>query len=230
MSIVIIDSVMPDKKVTRVRSHPLHVPKSKKNPTGITTRRAHNRNLNLLNAEDLKKIFETYLRKGIIYPAKNRLSKSEFPDADQYDDLNAVWCDYYNKLFPPASPNAFLDPNVMKALIGSESDFLLKPKNPKAFGIAQITPATWKIVQNVDGELKDHLFKDIRRKDLMDPKIAIPVATRWIFRKRELAQKQLGRNPSPEEIILEYKGLLKSKSDFKKSAVKKFRRIYAELS
>jgi hypothetical protein len=221
---------MPDKKVTRVRSHPLHVPKSKKNPTGITIRRAHKRNINLLNTADLKKIFETYLRKGIIYPAKNRLSKSEFPDADQYDDLIAVWCDYYNKLFPPLSPNAFLDPNVMKALIGSESDFLLKPNNPKAIGIAQITPATWKILQNVDGELKDHLFRDIRQKDLMDPIIAIPVATRWIFRKRELAQKQLGRNPTPEEIILEYKGLLKSKSDFKASAVKKFRRIYAKLS
>jgi hypothetical protein len=44
-----------------------------------------------------------------------------------------------------------------------------------------------------------------------------------------LAQGKLGREPSAEEIILEYKGLLKSKSDYQKNALRKFKELYALL-
>jgi hypothetical protein len=66
-------------------------------------------------------------------------------------------------------------------------------------------------------------------KDLKDPTVAIPMAIRWLFRKKRLAQGKLGREANAEEIILEYKGLLKSKSDYQQSALKKFRKLYALL-
>jgi len=40
---------------------------------------------------------------------------------------------------------------------------------------------------------------------------------------------QLKRAPDHEELILEYKGLLKSKTDYKNKALKKFRKDYADL-
>ena len=76
----------------------------------------------------------------------------------------------------------------------------------------QITPSTLKIM-----------------KDLKDPDIAIPMGVRWLFRKRATAMNQLKRAPDHEELILEYKGLLKSNSDYKKSGLKKYREVYAKL-
>lgn len=219
---------IPKAKVVPVKAHPLKVPISKNNPTGTTIRDAHTRHINSLGINELKKIEAEYDKNKIKYPAKGKLL--DYPTADNYDELIAVWCDYYNKLFPSTSPNDTLDPNIVKALIASESDFRLDPKNPKAIGIAQITPSTWKIIQDSKGELKDHLFKEIRQKDLKDPTVAIPVATRWLFQKKKLAENKLKRAPTPEEIILEYKGLLKSNSKFKDSAVEKFRGAYDKLS
>lgn len=84
-------------------------------------------------------------------------------------------------------------------------------------------------MQNPKGEAKDFIFNKIRQKDLKDPNIAIPMGVRWLFRKRETAMNQLKRAPDHEELILEYKGLLKSDSDYKKSGLKKYRKAYAEL-
>lgn len=67
----------------------------------------------------------------------------------------------------------------------------ISPKNPSgvttrdrhvrrlegtALGIAQITPETYKIVQDPNGEVKEFIFKNLRKKDLKDPSIAIPIA------------------------------------------------------
>lgn len=52
---------------------------------------------------------------------------------------------------------------------------------------------------------------------------------RWLQRKRETVENKIGRTPSHEEIILEYKGLLKSKSDYMKAGLKKYRTHYNEL-
>jgi hypothetical protein len=210
----------------RVRQHTMRVPVSKKNPTGKTIRRAHNRNIQFLTKEDLQKIFAGYNRSKIQFPTAGKL---EAKNADLYDELIAIWCDYFNKLFPPTPPEAPLDPDVIKALISSESDFRLDPPNPKAIGIAQITPQTWKLIQDADGELKDHIFSGILKRDLKDPAVAIPVATRWLIQKRNLARSKLGRAPTPEEFILEYKGLLKSDSAYKDNALAKFRGEYDAL-
>lgn len=77
--------------------------------------------------------------------------------------------------------------------------------------------------------MKDFMFKRIRKKDLKDPEIAIPLAVRWLFKKSEMAQHKLKRIPTTEEIILEYKGLLKSNSKYQQNALTKFRELYDRL-
>lgn len=93
----------------------------------------------------------------------------------------------------------------------------LNPKNPGAIGIAQITKETLQIIQDPDGEAKDFIFNKISQKDLKNPDVAIPISVRWLAYKKERAESKLGRPATHEEIILEYKGLLKSKSDYKKT-------------
>ncbi len=215
------------KKITTVRSHPLHVPVSEKNPTGITIRDRHFRRLKgtYLDPTEIESTFKNYDRKGIVFPTKGKLK--EYKKADTYDEFIAVWTDYFNKKFNATPP---LDPDVVKALICSESGFRVDPpENRDAFGITQITPSTLKIVQDPVGEAKDFIFNKIRRKDLKDPSIAIPMGIRWLFRKRAMATHQLKRAPTAEEIILEYKGLLKSKTGYKNNALKKFKESYELL-
>lgn len=215
------------KEFTIVRSHPLHVPISEKNPTGFTIRDRHPRRLKgtYLDLEEIENIFNNYDLKDIFYPTKGKLAN--YPDADKYDKVIAVWTDYFNKKFNAQPP---LDPDVVKALIASESSFRADPyENKKAFGITQITPSTLKISQDPDGEAKDFIFNKIRKKDLKDPNVAIPMGVRWLFRKRATAANRLRRAPDHEELILEYKGLLKSKTKYKDNAFNKYKEEYARL-
>lgn len=215
------------KKVTTVREHPLHVPVSKKNPTGITIRDRHLRRLKgtYLDASEIKSIFENYDRRGLVYPTPGKLRK--YKNSDKYDEVIAVWTDYFNKKFNSNPP---LDPNVVKALIASESGFRTdSPENKIALGIAQITKSTLKILQDPKGETNDFIFRNIRQKDLKDPHIAIPMAVRWLHRKRATAMNQLKRAPDHEELILEYKGMLKSKTDLKNKALENYREHYGLL-
>lgn len=216
-----------NKKITVVREHPMHVPVSEKNPTGVTIRDRHLRRLKgtYLDQDEIESVFKNYDRKGIVYPTKGKIKKHK--DADKYDDLIAVWTDYFNKKFNANPP---LDPDVVKALMASESGFRVDPKeNKKAFGITQIIPDTLKIVQDPNGEAKDFIFNKIRQKDLKNPDVAIPMGVRWLFRKRATAINQLKRAPNHEELILEYKGLLKSSSKYKNDALENYRENYALL-
>jgi hypothetical protein len=198
---------MAKKKITTVKEHPRKVPVSKKNPEGITIVDKHPRRLDgtFLDIKEIEKIVKNFDKKGLIYPTSGKLFK--YAGADKYDDLIAIWTDYFNKKFPSDS---FLDPDVVKALIGSESSFRLDPVNVVAIGIAQITKETFKALQDPKGEVKEFIFRKFTLKDLKDPNVAIPMAIPWLFRKKRLAQGKLGRDPNAEEIILEYKGLLKS--------------------
>lgn len=215
------------KKITTVREHPMQVLVSKKNPTGVTIRDQHLRRLpgTYLKREDIEGVFKGHNRKGISYPTAGKIS--EHKAADDYDELIAVWTDYFNTQLKTDPP---FDPDVFKALLASESGFRLHaPENKIAFGIAQITKQTWTILQDPKGEAKDFIFNDIRQKDLKDPAIAIPIGIRWLMYKAKRAAAKLGRQPTHEEIILEYKGLLKSKSQYKKDALSSYRKYYGKL-
>lgn len=212
-------------KVVSVREHPRRVKVSQKNPQGVTIVDRHPRYIkgSYLDESEIYLILKNYKRDGILYPAKNRLV--EYKDSDKYDDQIAVWTDYFNKKF-----NSNLDPDMIKALIASESGFRVDPlENTVAIGIAQITKPTHKILQDSKGEVKEFIFKDISQKDLKNPDIAIPMGIRWLYRKKDTAKNKLGREPTHEEIILEYKGWLKSKSDLKKSGLKNYKEHYEKL-
>lgn len=214
-------------KTTVVHQHERRVPTSKKNPEGLTTVHEHPRRLpgTFLDPGEIASTFKGYDRTNLNLPMKGKIK--DFKTADDYDDLIAVWTDFFNKKLDVDPP---LDPDVVKALLASESGFDLKPKNPLAIGIAQITKATLKIVQDPSGEAKAFIFDNIRQKDLLSPNIAIPIEIRWLSRKKALAKSKLGRDPTAEEIILEYKGLLKSKTIYKNKALASFRKYYALLN
>lgn len=177
-----------------------------------------------LNADEIKNLFQDYDRNNVRFPTPDDLG---YKAGNAYDDAIAVWVDYFNKKLNADPP---LDPDVIKALIASESGFRKDPPGNKiALGITQITKITLKVLQDASGEAKDFIFDNIRQKDLKDPDIAIPLAIRWLFKKKETATKKLKRDPSVEELILEYKGLLKSKTDFKNRALENFRKQYGKL-
>lgn len=110
-------------------------------------------------------------------------------------------------------PDVPLDPNLIKALIASESSFkpskLAKNTDPNsARGLMQITNATRKILGDENGELKDHVII-VTRADLNDPGSNICAGIRWLFQKRALASHELGRPASWEEAAAHYKGILR---------------------
>lgn len=213
-------------KKTIVRSHSRRVPISEKNPTGTTIVDRHSREYDgqSLDRDQIKAIVKAYPHKNLLFPSVIDLG---FRFEKQYDILIAIWCDFFNKKFPASEA---IDPNVLKALIASESSFHeVTPKNSIAFGIAQITKETLKVVQDPAGETRNFIFKKIRLKDLHDPDICIAIAARWLFRKRETAKSKLKRIPSNEELILEYKGLLKSSTRYKDKGLENFRTHYEKL-
>lgn len=215
------------KKLTTVREHPMHVHVSEKNPTGITIRDRHIRRLpgTYLKREEISEVFKNHRRKGILFPTAGKIARPK--NADNYDELIAVWVDYFNNKLKTEPP---LDPDVFKALLASESTFRHHtPENKIAFGIAQITKQTWSILQDPKGEATEFVFSDIRQKDLRDPNIAIPMGIRWLMYKSKRAAAKLGKQPSHEDIILEYKGLLKSKTQYKDKALESYRYYYGLL-
>ncbi|WP_415063037.1 transglycosylase SLT domain-containing protein [Bdellovibrio sp.] len=216
------------RKVTTVHEHKRRVKPSLKNPKGITLVDQHLRRIpgTYLDPFEIQRVFSEYDRKNIVYPAVGKLPEYK-EKSDKFDNQIAVWTDYFNKKFKIDPP---LEPNVVKALIASESSFNSSARTRVAIGIAQITKSTLKILQDPNGEVKEFIFGKIRQKDLENPDIAIPMGIRWLAWKRERAMNKLGRAPTNEEIILEYKGLLKSKSAYKNSALEKYRTSYASLT
>lgn len=127
-----------------------------------------------------------------------------------YDHLIAGWTRYWNDVFSPELP---LDPDLVKALVGSESSFNANPRirnagvAGKARGLLQITDQAIKILKNDKGELRDHLI-ELNRADLDDPEVQICVGIRWLFQKKLLASARLKREATWEETVADYKGYL----------------------
>ena len=135
---------------------------------------------------------------------------------DQHDDLIGGWVQYWNDILKPDEP---LPPNLVKALIASESGFnatlLADKKNSNsARGLTQVTNQTRKILGGDHGDLKDHLIT-VTKKELNDPNVNICAGVRWLFEKKRLTSGHLKRNASWLETIWEYKGV---KLDDKKEA------------
>ena len=67
------------KKVVIVREHPMHVPVSSKNPTGVTIRDRHPRRLSgtYLDRTEIESVFQNYDRKGIVFPRLKEIRAQE---------------------------------------------------------------------------------------------------------------------------------------------------------
>jgi hypothetical protein len=196
-----------------VVTHPLHVPPSQTSPEGkITTRHFHCAK-NPSGKDELHPLEMGQISSQHFSNLNDKPCPMGFKFGDkgnQYDDLIAGWTQYWNGVLKPDVP---LDPNLVKALIASESSFratkLANPKDPNsARGLMQVTNDTRKILGNAKGEVKDHLII-VTRDDLNDPNTNICSGIRWLFHKRALATHDFGRPATWEEAVAYYKSLWK---------------------
>ncbi len=196
-----------------VREHNLHIPPSTQNPEGsLTTRREHcaanPSKKDSLYLDEVHEIADRYFNDLSNTPALGRFGTQK---GDAYDSFIQGWTKYWNDVFNPEIP---LDPNVVKALIASESSFNTTPPPQKtkgagmARGLIQITDQARKVLRNPRGELKDHLIY-LNQDDLSDPNPSICAGIRWLFQKQKLATNRLGQAATWQEAIAEYKGYLK---------------------
>ncbi len=135
----------------------------------------------------------------------------DFSNGNKYDALIRGWTKYWNDVLKPKTP---LDPNLVKALIASESSFNANPKVPASAkkdpprGLMQVRDSSFKIMGDICGELKNHLI-NLDGEDPLDPNTNIAAGVRWLFRKKEMADSYLGREATWDEVVQEYKGILR---------------------
>lgn len=193
-----------------VTTHPMHIPPIKKNPAGaLTTRQGHcARNpsgKDQMYPDEIKAISERQFKELGEKPCPIQW---DFENGSEYDDLIAGWTQYWNDVL---QPEILLEPNLVKALIASESGFrpevLAKKSNKKsARGLMQITNVARKALGNEKGEIKDH-YLTLSIEELNDPSNNICAGIRWLFQKQKLASGHLGHNADWIETIKDYKGL-----------------------
>lgn len=217
-----------------VKTHPMQVPPSKAHPEGsVTTRHEHcARNpsgKDHLYPEEIQEIANKNFS-GLKYrPCALNLGYGQ--KGNKYDDLIAGWVQYWNDVLKPDDP---LDPNLVKALIASESQFepeiLANKKNSNsARGLTQITNDTRKILGGNHNDLKDHLIT-VTKEELNDPNINICAGVRWLFEKRRLTSAHLKKTASWIDTIWNYKGVKRAKTKKDAEKIKNiFNRFYGEL-
>ncbi len=212
-------------------SHPdqtTHVNKyCRKNPTNkndITIK-------DYLSNAEIQIIAETHFSTLSGPPASGTLPHQ---DSDKYDSLIHGWTIYWNEVFQPQEP---LDPNLVKALIASESGFRLDPpdqiakKAGKAKGLIQLTEQAIKVLDDPNGELKDHLI-EFSTNDAYNANMSICAGIRWLFHKKYLTSKKLKRETTWIEAIADYKGFYKdiqSGEYLKKKGIKNILANYKKL-
>lgn len=142
-----------------VISHPLTVPISENNPTGRTIRHGHCSNNpsrknggaieDYMNKDEIDSIADSKFPELKDLPNLGALP--EFHGSEKYDPFIQGWTKYWNEVLKPKTP---LDPNIIKALIASESGFKLNPRPQnagsagKARGLIQLTDTAIKILSN----------------------------------------------------------------------------------
>ena len=157
----------------------------------------------------------------------------DYASGDLFDDLISGWVEYWNEVL---SPETELDPNLVKALIATESSFdknakKLASKNNWARGLLQITDQTIIILKNENGELRDFLV-NINQQNSTIPNLNICAGIRWLFHKQKLASSKLKRNASWFEAVLEYKSFTKKYKEKDLKAIEqmnKFSDLYDKL-
>lgn len=130
----------------------------------------------------------------------------------EFDSIILGWTQYWNEVLAPDEP---LDPNIVKALIASESSFNPKAKTKSGGlnvrGLMQIRDDTRKIVGDVKGEMKRG-YISAQPDDLWDPSVNISIGIRWLFRKRQIVR---AKNPQAtwRDAVAAYKAFAPSSKD-----------------
>ena len=168
-----------------------------------------------LYPKEILDVFEVASKESKLLGQIAKLNEPEY--ADDFDTEILVWTKYWNDILSPIEP---LNPNVVKALLGSESNFgqddqdVHISKRNYARGPFQITDVTRAALGNEKGEIHDH-YLTLGIKDVKNPVIAAAAAIRWLFQKKELATHYLKHEASWEEAVADYKGYLKKKKSFR---------------
>jgi len=201
-----------------VSKYPRTVPVSEKNPEGITIVDGHCRENpsrhEIFVADEIHEISSQHFKNLKNKPKADAMG---FPHGNDFDDLIAGWTQFWNEMFEPTE---LLDPNLIKALIASESSFEIQASAESSAGVAkgliQITEQTRKILADQNGELKDFLIT-LSKKEVSDSNLNLFAGIRWLFHKRYLAGHRLKREATWTEAIAEYKGILNQLGKVKKS-------------
>ena len=140
------------------------------------------------------------------------------------------WTKYWNEVL---RPNDSLDPNLVKALIASESSFVnqsvrrINGGKDRVRGLMQMTDSSVKVLRDGRGEIKDH-YINIDLDDLMEPEISICGGIRWLFHKRKLAESKEGAEVSWDRVVEYYKGLAKRPKSERDRVMESFRQRYRD--
>lgn len=222
-----------------VREHSMHIPPSKEHPKGqVVIRHAHCRTItnsskliDSLSFDEIMYISNSYFSDLSGPPTANSL-KDFKKLGDKYDILIRGWVRYWNDVLKYKEP---LDPNLIKALIASESSFDANSIHQNgAHGLMQLMPETFSYIKH-DSEktdLKDH-FVNLTKKSYLDPSANICAGVRWLFRKKSTASGLLGRDATWIEAVADYKGYLKNivnGKDPNPGGMKRFNELYAEIN
>lgn len=194
-----------------VSEHTYHVPPSKAHPEDLVATR-HEHCAKNPSKKDILTFYEIqYIEKHYFNNLKNLPTSGvldEFKNADKYDMSIAGWVQFWNDVFHPTIP---LTPNYVKALMASESGFRENPEERRkiAIGLMQARFTTQRYLKGEKEELRDHLIP-LSRKELLNPSASICASIRWLFRKKEIASTDLGREATWDEAIEAYKSVFKN--------------------
>jgi len=217
-----------------VSEHPRTVKKSPKNPTGITIVDGHCKTnpsrKDQIYSDELRLIKAMHFKNVKNLPKKDNLGFKW--KGNRYDTEIAAWTQFWNETLNSSKP---LDPNLVKALIATESSFDREAKvfagkrAGHARGLMQVTDWTIEILQDEKGELRDHLV-NVTQRDLTDPNLNIAAGIRWLYRKRQTASGKLKRQATWEEAVADYKSYLeKWKKNPNHKQMNRFLKLYERL-
>ena len=207
-----------------VREHQERIPPSKQHPEGeIIIRHAHcasnplGKNKkeikDILSFEELQRIATTQFAR---FKNTSNVYVLKYSKENEFVEFIRGWVLYWNEVF---SAQDLLDPNLVKALIASESSFdpdTINNKNSTkigpARGLMQLTDYTLQILSGHVAELRDH-FIYLSHTTAMDPSANICAGIRWLFQKRAGAKERYAKiDPNHivtwDDAVAEYKGVL----------------------
>ncbi len=176
--------------------------------------------------DELHRIAGLHFQKLKSNVSKNNLGSNR---ENEFNSLIVGWTQYWNDVFKPTVP---LDPDLVKALVMTESSFRPKKNNRlnekrTAYGLMQIMTQTMKYLGGYRKELRNHLLQ-IDLKDINDPVLNIAAGVRWLFRKKEITDaraRKKGVKATWLEAIMEYKGRKTLNHTEVKNVVKRYEEL-----